>query len=88
MIKLLLYQVIWPAILDLERVGTGVMLNGDDNENGFKTVNSSNQQKKKTNCTCSKLFLISKNKFARAARSCRCFVRLERCFVRLKRQTS
>ena len=47
MIKLLLYQVIWPAILDLERVGTGVMLNGDDNENGFKTVNSSNQQKKK-----------------------------------------
>ena len=49
MIKLLLYQVIWPAILDLERVGTGVMLNGDDNENGFKTVNSSNQQKKKTN---------------------------------------
>ena len=56
MIKLLLYQVIWPAILDLERVGTGVMLNGDDNENGFKTVNSSNQQKK-TNCTCSKLFV-------------------------------
>ena len=42
------------------------MLNGDDNENGFKT-NRSNKQK--TNCTYSTLFLlISKNKFARAAR--------------------
>ena len=41
MIQLLLYQVNWPAILDLESVGTGVMLNGDDNENSFKT-NSSN----------------------------------------------
>ena len=31
------------------------MLNGDDNENGFKT-NRSNQQK--TNCTCRTLFLL------------------------------
>ena len=34
-----------------------VMLNGDDNENGFKT-NRSNKQKK-TNCTCSTLFCLS-----------------------------
>ena len=37
------------------------MLNGDDNENGFKT-NRSNQQKKKTNCTCSTLFLLISKK--------------------------
>ena len=36
-----------------------VMLNGDDNENGFKT-NRSNQQK--TNCTCSTLFLLISKK--------------------------
>ena len=43
------------------------MLNADDNEYGFKT-NRCNQQKK-PNCTCSTLFLlISKKKFARAAR--------------------
>ena len=57
------------------------MLYGDDNENGFK-INRSNY--KKTNCTCSTLFLLTskkqiaraahyffslaKNKFARAAR--------------------
>ena len=35
------------------------MLNGDDNENGFKT-NRSNQQK--TNCTCSTLFLLISKK--------------------------
>ena len=58
----------------------GRPLNRDDNENDFKT-NRSNKQK--TNCTCSTLFLlISKNKFARAARflsfTCRCFERLQR----------
>ena len=36
-----------------------VMLNGDDNENGFKT-NRSNQLK--TNCTCSILFLLISKK--------------------------
>ena len=36
-----------------------VMLNGDDNENGFKT-NRSNQQK--TNCTCSTPFLLISKK--------------------------
>ena len=55
-----------------------VMLNGNDNENGFKT-NRSNQQKKKTNCTCSTLFLSF---------PCRCFAPLQRCFVRRKCQTS
>ena len=67
------------------------MLNGDDNENGFKT-NRSNQQKnklhvqhtfssnyQKTNLHVQHAFLYF---------PCRCFARLQRCFVRLKRQTS
>ena len=67
------------------------MLNGDDNENGFKT-NISNQQKKnklhvhhtfpsnqqKANLHVQQAFLS----FA-----CRCFAPLQRCFVLLKRQT-
>ena len=67
------------------------MLNGNDNENGFKT-NRSNQQKnqlhvqhafssnqQKTNLYVQHAFLSF---------PCRCFARLQRCFVRLKRQTS
>ena len=70
------------------------MLNGDDNENGFKT-NRSNQQKNKLHVRDTFSSNRAKNKFARAARF---FVfplllfcttsRLLRCFVRLKRQTS
>ena len=67
------------------------MLNGDGNENGFKT-NRSNQQKnklhvqhtfssnqQKTNLHVQHTFLSF---------PCRCFARLQRCFVRPKRQTS
>ena len=67
------------------------MLNGDDNETGFKT-NRSNQQK--TNCTSSTPFLlISKKKNLHVQHAflsfpCRCFAQLQLCFVRLKRQTS
>ena len=66
------------------------MLNGDDNENGFKT-NRSNQQKhklhvqhtfssnqQKTNLHVQHVFLSF---------PCRCFARLQRCLVRLKRKT-
>ena len=35
------------------------MLNGDDNENGFKTNRSNKQKKKKQICTCSTLFCLS-----------------------------
>ena len=52
------------------------MLNGDDNENGFKT-NRSNQQKNKLHV-----------QHAFLSFPCRWFARLQRCFVRLKRQTS
>ena len=68
-----------------------VMLNRDENENGFKT-NRSNQQinklhmqhtfssnQQKTNLHVQHAFLSF---------SCRCFARLQRCFERLKRQTS
>ena len=37
------------------------MLNGDDNESGFKT-NRSKLAKKKTNCTCDTLFLLISKK--------------------------
>ena len=53
-----------------------VILNGDDNENGFKT-NRSNQQKNKLHV-----------QHAFLSFPCRWFARLQRCFVRLKRQTS
>ena len=49
---------------------------------------------KKTNCTCSTLFLLRSKKqnlylqHAFLSFPCRCFARLQRCFVRLKRQTS
>ena len=68
-----------------------VMLNGDDNENGFKTNRSIQQQNKlcvqhtfssnqqKTNLHMQHAFLSF---------PCRCFALLQRCFVRLKRQTS
>ena len=36
------------------------MLNGDDNENGFKLAKK--QKTKKTNCTCSTLFLLISEK--------------------------
>ena len=49
------------------------MLNGDDNENGFKTNSKNNRQ-----------HTFSSNQ----SFSCLCFARLQRCFVRLKRQTS
>ena len=42
--------------------------------------------KKKTNCTCSSLFLLMISK--KQIFPCRCFARLQRCFVWLKRQTS
>ena len=53
-----------------------VILNGDDNENGFKT-NRSNEQKNKLHV-----------QHAFLSFPCRWFARLQRCFVRLKRQTS
>ena len=49
---------------------------------------------KKTNCTCSTLFLLISKKtnlhvqHAFLSFPCRCFARLQRCFERLKRQTS
>ena len=49
---------------------------------------------KKTNCTCSTLFLlISKKQICTCSTlflsfPCRCFARLQHCFVGLKRQTS
>ena len=49
---------------------------------------------KKTNCTCSTLFLLISKKtnlhlqHAFLSFPCRCFARLQCCFVRLKRQTS
>ena len=67
------------------------MLNGDDNENGFKT-NRSNQQKNKLHVQHT--FSSNQQKanvhvqHAFWSFLCRCFARLQRCFVRLKRQTS
>ena len=67
------------------------MLNGDDNETGFKT-NRSNQQKNKLHLQHT--FSSNQQKanlqvqHAFLSFSCRCFARLQRCFVRLKRQTS
>ena len=43
------------------------MLNGDDNENGFKTKRS-NQQKKEIASAAHFFFQLAKRKFARAAR--------------------
>ena len=67
------------------------MLNGDDNENGFKT-NRSNQQKNKLHVQHTFSSNQQKNKLhvqhAFLSFPCRCFARLQRCFVRLKRQTS
>ena len=67
------------------------MLNGNDNENGFKT-NKSNQQKNKLHLQ----YTFSSNQQKANLRvqhpflsfPCRCFARLQHCFVRLKRQTS
>ena len=55
------------------------MLNEEGNKIDIK-INRSNSRKelKKTNCTCSTLFVFL----------CRCFAQLQRCFVGLKRQTS
>ena len=67
------------------------MLNGDDNENGFKT-NRPHQQKNKLHvqhtfsCNQQKTNLHVQHAFL--SFPCRCFARLQRCFVRLKRQTS
>ena len=67
------------------------MLNGDDNENGFKT-NRSNQQKNKLHVQHT--FSSNQQKtnlhvqHAFLSFPCRCFARLQRCFVRLKHQTS
>ena len=67
------------------------MLNGNDNENGFKT-NTSNQQKNKSHVQRSfssnqqKENLHVQHNFL--SFPCRCFAPLQRCFVRLKRQTS
>ena len=67
------------------------MLNGDNNENGFKT-NRSNQQKNKLHVQHT--FSSNQQKtnlhvqHAFLSFPCRCFARLQRCFVRLKRQTS
>ena len=67
------------------------MLNGDDNENGFKTERSNQQKNKlhvqhtfssnqqKTNLHVQHAFLSF---------PCHCFARLQRRFVQLKRQTS
>ena len=64
------------------------MLNGDDNENGFKT-NRSNQQKNELHVQHTFSSNQKKTKFASfLAFPCRCFARLQRCFVRQKRQTS
>ena len=51
------------------------MLNGNDNENGFKA----NRSKQKNKLHVQRAFLSF---------PCRCFAPLQRCFVQLKRQTS
>ena len=67
------------------------MLNGDDNENGFKT-NRPHQQKNKLHvqhtfsCNQQKTNLHVQHAFL--SFPCPCFARLQRCFVRPKRQTS
>ena len=67
------------------------MLNGDDNENGFKT-NRPHQQKNKLHvqhtfsCNQQKTNLHVQHAFL--SFPCPCFARLQRCFVRLKRRTS
>ena len=64
------------------------MLNGDDNENGFKT-NRSNQQKNKLHVQHT--FSSNQQKgnlhvqHTFLSFTGRCFARLQRCFVRLKR---
>ena len=60
------------------------MLNGDDNENGFKT-NRSNQQKtnKQTNKLHVQQTFSSNQQKKKLFFPCRCFARLQRCFVRL-----
>ena len=66
------------------------MLNGDDNENGFKT-NRPNQQKNKLQVQHT--FSSNQQKtnlhvqHALLSFPCPCFARLQRCVVRLKRQT-
>ena len=67
------------------------MLNGEDNENGFKT-NRSNQQKNKLHVQHT--FSSNQQKtnlhvqHAFLSFPCRCFARLQRRFLQLKRQTS
>ena len=67
------------------------MLNGDNNENGFKT-NRSNQRKNKLNVQ--HIFSSNQQKpnlhvrHAFLSFPSGCFARLQRCFERLKRQTS
>ena len=67
------------------------MLNGDDNEIGFKT-NRCNQQKNKLHVQHT--FSSNQQKTTLHVQHAflsfpyRCFARLQRCFVRLKRQTS
>ena len=65
------------------------MLNGDDKRTTIKMgsrLTDLISKKKKTNCTCSSLFLLMISK--KQIFPCRCFARLQRCFVWLKRQTS
>ena len=72
------------------------MLNGDDNENSFKTNRSNQQKKKKTTQKIARAanFFTNQQKtnlhvqHAFLSFPCRCFARLQRCFVRIKRQTS
>ena len=64
------------------------MLNGDGNENGIK-FNRSELAKKKTNCTCSTLFLLISKKEIFACSTlfvflCCYFAQLQRCFVGLR----
>ena len=66
------------------------MLNEDDNENGFKT-NRSNEQQKKMHVQHTFSSNYQKKlqvQHAFLSFPCRCFERLQRCFVRLKHQTS
>ena len=71
------------------------MLNGDDNEDRFKTNRFNQQKKKKYRLHVQHTFSSNQQKkknlqvqHAFLSFPCRCFARLQRCFVRLKRQTS
>ena len=71
------------------------MLNGDDNEDRFKTNRFNQQKKKKYRLHVQHTFSSNQQKIknlqvqhAFLSFPCRCFARLQRCFVRLKRQTS